>query len=49
MAVRALRCGTLFDGTGAAPIRDALVVVTDGRITSVGPAGSRGQAVRRPR
>ena len=39
MAVRALRCGTLFDGTGAPPVRDALVVVTDGRITSVGPAG----------
>ena len=44
MAVRALRCGTLFDGTGAAPIRDALVVVTDGRITNVGPAGSRADA-----
>ena len=44
MAPRALRCGTLFDGTGAAPIRDALVVVTDGRITSVGPAGSRADA-----
>jgi len=41
MAVRALRCGTLFDGTGAPPVRDALVVVTDGRITSVGPAGGR--------
>ncbi|HEY2994508.1 MAG TPA: amidohydrolase family protein [Methylomirabilota bacterium] len=37
--MRALRCGTLFDGTGAPPVRDALVVVTDGRITSVGPAG----------
>jgi imidazolonepropionase-like amidohydrolase len=44
MAVRALRCGTLFDGTGAAPTRDALVVVTDGRITSVGPAGGRADA-----
>src|SRR5207244_9955507 len=44
MAVRALRCGTRCDGTGAAPIRDALVVVTDGRITSVGPAGSRADA-----
>ena len=44
MAVRALRCGTLFDGTGAPPARDALVVVTDGRITSVGPAGGRAEA-----
>src|SRR2546425_7741515 len=44
MAVRALRCGTLFDGTGTAPVRDALVVVTDGRITSVGPAGGRAAA-----
>jgi imidazolonepropionase-like amidohydrolase len=40
VGVRAIRCGTLFDGTGASPVRDALVVVTDGRITSVGPAGS---------
>jgi imidazolonepropionase-like amidohydrolase len=39
MNARALRCGMLFDGTGAPPIRDALVVITDGRITSVGPAG----------
>jgi len=37
VAVRAIRCGTLFDGTGAAPLRDALVVVSDGRVTSVGP------------
>ena len=44
MAVRAIRCGTLFDGTGATPLRDALVVVTDERITSVGPAGSRAVA-----
>ena len=42
MAVRAIRCGTLFDGTGGVPLRDALVVVTDGRITSVGPAASGG-------
>jgi imidazolonepropionase-like amidohydrolase len=41
VAVRAIRCGTLFDGTGAAPLRDALVVVTDGRITSVEPAAGR--------
>ena len=42
MAVRAIRCGTLFDGTGGVLLRDALVVVTDGRITSVGPAASGG-------
>ena len=45
MAVRALRCGTLFDGTGAPPMRDALVVVTDGRITSVGPAAAAAPGV----
>jgi imidazolonepropionase-like amidohydrolase len=45
VAVRALRCGTLFDGTGAPPLRDALVVVTDGRITSVGPAGPEASGV----
>ena len=33
---RAIRCGTLFDGTGADPVRDAVVLVSDGRITSVG-------------
>ena len=44
MAVRAIRCGTLFDGTGGVLLRDALVVVTDGRITSVGPAASGGVA-----
>jgi len=42
VAVRAIRCGTLFDGTGGVLLRDALVVVTDGRITSVGPAASGG-------
>jgi imidazolonepropionase-like amidohydrolase len=43
VAVRAIRCGTLFDGTGAAPLRNAVVTVTDGRITGVGttaPAGA---------
>ena len=40
MAVRALRCGTLFDGTGAAPVRDAVVIVDGGRIAAVGPAAS---------
>ena len=39
MAVRAIRCGTLFDGTGAPPVRDAVVVVDEGRIAAVGRAG----------
>jgi imidazolonepropionase-like amidohydrolase len=33
----AIRAGTLIDGTGAAPVRDALILVQDGRITAVGP------------
>jgi imidazolonepropionase-like amidohydrolase len=37
---RVIRCGTLFDATGAAPIRDAAVVVSDGRIDAAGPAAS---------
>ena len=36
----ASRCGTLFDGTGAAPVPDAVVVVTDGRIAAVGPSAA---------
>jgi imidazolonepropionase-like amidohydrolase len=43
-----LRAARLIDGTGAAPVRDAVVVVTDDRITAVGrrgqvaePAGAR--------
>jgi imidazolonepropionase-like amidohydrolase len=40
MAPRALHCGTLFDGTGGAPVRDAVVVVDGGRITAAGPAAS---------
>ena len=43
MTVRAIRCGTLFDGTGAAPVRNAVLTVQDGRITAVGttpPAGA---------
>jgi len=39
VAVRAIRCGTLFDGTGAPPVRDAVVVVDEGRIAAVGRAG----------
>src|SRR6516162_11309360 len=40
MTTRAIRCGTLFDATGAPPLRDALVIVTDGRIAAVGPAAT---------
>jgi imidazolonepropionase-like amidohydrolase len=36
---RAFVGATLFDGTGAPPIPDAVLVVRDGRILSVGPAG----------
>jgi imidazolonepropionase-like amidohydrolase len=36
--IQVLRCGTLFDGTGADPIRDGVVVVRDGRVAAVGPA-----------
>jgi imidazolonepropionase-like amidohydrolase len=38
--IRVIRCGTLFDGTGAEPLRDGLVVVEDGRVRAAGPAGS---------
>ena len=37
-AVIAFRGGTLVDGTGAPPVRDALLVVADGRIAYAGPA-----------
>jgi imidazolonepropionase-like amidohydrolase len=43
VTVRAIRCGTLFDGTGADPVRNAVVVVRDGRVASVGttvPSGA---------
>src|SRR5262245_2432938 len=33
-----VRCGTLFDGTGAPPVKDAVVVIDHGRISTVGPA-----------
>ena len=36
MTVRAIRCGTLFDATGAPPLRDAVVLVDGGRITAAG-------------
>ncbi len=42
MAERAIRCGTLFDGTGADPVRNAVVVVSDGRVVSVGTAAPPG-------
>jgi imidazolonepropionase-like amidohydrolase len=38
VTIRAVRCGTLFDGTGAAPIRDGVVLVDGARITAAGPA-----------
>jgi imidazolonepropionase-like amidohydrolase len=43
--VTAIRAGTLIDGTGAAPVRNAVILVQDGRITAVGatvqvPAGA---------
>jgi imidazolonepropionase-like amidohydrolase len=40
MSTRAIRCGTLFDATGGEPVKDAVVVVSDGRIAAVGPAAS---------
>lgn len=40
MKTRVIRCGTLFDATGAEPLKDAMVVVSDGRIVTVGPAVS---------
>ena len=40
MALRAIRCGTLFDGTGAGSTRQAVVVIDGGQITAVGPAAS---------
>lgn len=33
---KALRCGHLIDGTGSAPVKNAVVVVDGGRITAVG-------------
>ena len=38
--VVAVRCGTLFDATGAPPVRDAVIVVDGGRIAAVGPVSS---------
>jgi len=41
VSIRAIRCGTLFDGVAAAPIRDAMVVVDGNRITAVVPPIAR--------
>jgi imidazolonepropionase-like amidohydrolase len=43
--VTAIRAGTLIDGSGGAPVRNAVILVQDGRITAVGagvavPAGA---------
>jgi len=38
MAISLVRNATLIDGTGAAPLRDAVVLVKDGRIEAVGHA-----------
>jgi imidazolonepropionase-like amidohydrolase len=37
-----IRAGTLIDGTGAAPVRDALVTIEGGRIEAVTTGGSSG-------
>ena len=36
----ALKAARVIDGTGAAPIQNGVVVVTDDRIVSIGAAGS---------
>jgi imidazolonepropionase-like amidohydrolase len=41
----AVWCGRLIDGTGAAPVERALVVIRDGRIQSVTPGARRRTAV----
>ncbi|MGD2112196.1 MAG: amidohydrolase family protein [Gammaproteobacteria bacterium] len=38
-AVTALAGATVLDGSGAAPIADAVVIIEDGRIAGIGPAG----------
>ena len=37
--VKAIINGTLIDGTGAAPLKDAVILVKEGKITHVGAAG----------
>ena len=41
-----LKGGTLIDGTGAAPVRDATLVIEDGRIESVTGRGRAGPGPR---
>jgi imidazolonepropionase-like amidohydrolase len=36
----AITGATLIDGTGSAPVKDAIVLIEDGRIAAVGPRGS---------
>ncbi len=36
--VTAIRAGTLIDGRGGAPVRNAVILIQSGRITEVGPA-----------
>jgi imidazolonepropionase-like amidohydrolase len=36
--ITAIRAGTLIDGTGGAPVRNAVILVQGGRITAVGPS-----------
>ena len=38
MSPTVLRCGTLFDGTGADPVPGGVVVIDDGRVVAAGPA-----------
>lgn len=37
--VKAISCGTLIDGRGGKPVKDAVVIVEGGRIKKVGPKG----------
>lgn len=38
--VTVIRNGQIIDGTGAAPVADGMVVIVDGRLSYVGPAGT---------
>jgi N-acyl-D-aspartate/D-glutamate deacylase len=40
MSISLIRNATLIDGTGGAPLRDAAVLVKDGRIEAVGQSAS---------
>ena len=41
-AMKVVRAGTLIDGTGAAPVRDALIQIDNGRIEAITTADRRG-------